>query len=103
MQVNVKSTRINPSASHPHKAHKKLRIGTAKVGRTTIEAPWLRADGWMTKRPGKPPYKFLHRKNVTFPSQGKHGKSGKAHKPSKKGVMSQAAKKAWKTRRARHH
>jgi hypothetical protein len=99
VQVNPKSTRMNPSYSHPHKAHKRLRFGYAKVGRSTVGSEWLKTDGWTTKLKGKPPYKFLHRKNVTFPSSSKHKKG----KGSRKGVMSQAAKRAWITRRRRKH
>lgn len=104
MNIAPKSTRVNPSASHPHKAHKKLRIGRAKVGKHTITAPWLRADGWMTKRPGKPPYHFLHRKNVEFPLRSGHKAEPKKSnaKIGKGSVMSRAAKKAWATRRRNH-
>jgi hypothetical protein len=104
--LTPKSTRINPSASHPKKTHKRLRFGYTRLRRKRISAQWLPADGYMTKLPGYPPNQFLHRKEVEFPKRGKRGKAtrGKPNrKPSGLSKMSNAAKKAWATRRRRNH
>jgi hypothetical protein len=113
VHVVPKWTQASPREQiHPHKAHKKLRFGQAKVGRHTVSSNWLREskEKYMTKLRGKPPYRFLHRKNVLFPKKkgvkaskgSKHGRPRKA-RAGKASVMSRAASKAWKTRRKRGH
>lgn len=95
MQVTLKYPRVGFRAAHPKKARKKLVYGVSKDG---IEGYWLKINGWMTKRSGKPPYKFIRRKEIIkLKKRGRKPKKTKQVKqPSK---MSLAAKKAWKTRR----
>jgi hypothetical protein len=97
MSLTLKYPRTGYRASHPKKAKKKLVYGVSKDG---IVGRWLKTNGWMTKREGKPPYKFIRRKEIT--------KIRKKHKPAKRKVkqlskMSLAAKKAWETRKKKHH
>jgi len=97
MSLTLKYPRTGYRASHPKKAKKKLVYGVSKDG---IVGRWLKTNGWMTKREGKPPYKFIRRKEIT--------KIRKKNKPAKRKVkqlskMSLAAKKAWETRKKKHH
>jgi len=93
--LTVKHTRQGWRYLHPRKVKKKLVHGVSK---DKIVADWLKTNGWMTKRPKKPPYKFIYRKEITKLKKGAKTPSVKKPK-SKHSKMSLAARKAWKTRR----
>jgi len=95
--LTIKHTRQAWRELHPHKAKKKLVHGVSK---DKIVAEWLKTNGWMTKRPAKPPYKFMHRKEITKLKKGAKKLEIKKPKHSK---MSLAAKKAWRKRRKKKH
>jgi hypothetical protein len=98
MSLTLKYPRTGYRASHPKKAKKKLVYGVSKDG---IVGRWLKTNGWMTKREGKPPYKFIRRKEIT--KIKKKQKPPKTRKLKQLSKMSLAAKKAWKTRKKKHH
>ena len=108
VEVRPKYTRINPTALHPHKVHRRLV-------RDTRHREWLRfkveGEGkkpkfrFMTKPRGWPSTKFRYQRTITPMPKTKGARrlrklnGGKAH-PSKSNAKS-AAQKAWATIRAR--